>query len=414
MEYELKELENIISDVLQPGKQRQTKLTIEFITEIRLKLKTECERIKKKLAFEVCDHRNPTKRLKQIVHQHQHAIVAMIDLVNHHVLHEKPRIKVPTTKKAYNDLLKEVLKAAEDLYQFLRQGLPWYFDADANIPVSIKMKIEEEVRELMNETKEFLGLMGTDEQLINIIRDPFDKLLKEENVGYQELHYLKKLNLELKNVVNQDSALKELLQLNFNSHRFFNYYIEKIKPGNEKEMTTSELIVYYTYEMKIVNQTASTTNTGLNTQLPSIRDQLVSWIAEEVFYLEKKLLILNHPQELNVANKGSDYKVQTSLTVSHLALAVKLLLDADIIQNKNVTELLKNVAKNFKTKKSETISEDSLRNKSYNYEARTVNEMKDVIIGLLNQVKRYLIILLIGQPFQYFLYNFLTLAGNDS
>ena len=91
------------------------------------------------------------------------------------------------------------------------------------------------------------------------------------------------------------------------------------------------------------------------------------------------------PEEILAANF---LEIRKTLSLELLS-KVKSCTPAGIIQNKNVTELLKNVAKNFRTKKSETISEDSLRNKSYNYEARTVNEMKDVIIGLLNQVKRY-------------------------
>jgi hypothetical protein len=68
---------------------------------------------------------------------------------------------------------------------------------------------------------------------------------------------------------------------------------------------------------------------------------------------------------------------------------VKLLLETGIIKNKNASELMRMVAASFRTEKSEHISEDSLRNKSYNIESSAVEGMKDVIIGLLNAVRKY-------------------------
>ena len=47
------------------------------------------------------------------------------------------------------------------------------------------------------------------------------------------------------------------------------------------------------------------------------------------------------------------------------------------------------VSKNFRTEKSENISEDSLRNKSYNMESSAIEGMKNVIVGLLNEVRKY-------------------------
>jgi hypothetical protein len=82
-------------------------------------------------------------------------------------------------------------------------------------------------------------------------------------------------------------------------------------------------------------------------------------------------------------------KVHTSLSVAHLSMAVKLLVDSKVITNKNTSELLRMVAKNFKTDKQEQISEDSLRNKMYNVEKFNVDKMKGVIIGMLNQVRKY-------------------------
>jgi hypothetical protein len=68
---------------------------------------------------------------------------------------------------------------------------------------------------------------------------------------------------------------------------------------------------------------------------------------------------------------------------------VKLLVEAKVITNRNYTELLRIVAKNFKTDRNEELSDNSLRNKYYSVEYGTLRNMKEVLIGLINLVKQY-------------------------
>lgn len=81
-------------------------------------------------------------------------------------------------------------------------------------------------------------------------------------------------------------------------------------------------------------------------------------------------------------------KIHTSLAVSQLSFALKLLIDSGIIINHNSTDLTKLVAQNFKTDRINDISEGSLRNKYYNVDKGTAEKMRDVLINLLNLVKR--------------------------
>jgi len=85
--------------------------------------------------------------------------------------------------------------------------------------------------------------------------------------------------------------------------------------------------------------------------------------------------------ELNNSNHDQGYsqaksKIHTTLAVSQLSFALKLLIESGVI---NYTELLKIVAQNFKTDRIDNISEDSLRNKYYNIEKGTADKMKDLV-----------------------------------
>ena len=70
-------------------------------------------------------------------------------------------------------------------------------------------------------------------------------------------------------------------------------------------------------------------------------------------------------------------------------MAVKLLVEAKLITNTNSSDLIRMVARNFRTDRQEVISEESLRNKLYSFETATVTRLKDEIIGLMNLVRKY-------------------------
>ncbi|MEO7524206.1 MAG: hypothetical protein ABIT58_08940 [Ferruginibacter sp.] len=53
-------------------------------------------------------------------------------------------------------------------------------------------------------------------------------------------------------------------------------------------------------------------------------------------------------------------KIKTKLTVSHLPIAIRLLMDTGIIMKTNATDIITMVSKTFKTGRNKNISDDSL------------------------------------------------------
>ena len=168
--------------------------------------------------------------------------------------------------------------------------------------------------------------------------------------------------------------------------------------------TIHDQIDFYSLQMKLINQLPMKPGLIYKPGLPSIKEQIGNWICEELYYLEKKQKLFSPVIIQGKENQDNSGKIHTNLSVSQLALGVKLLVDAKVITNKNSTELMSMVAKSFKTDRQEVISEDSLRNKSYNFETATVEKLKDKIIGLLNMVRAIKFILFfeqIGQSFYF-------------
>jgi hypothetical protein len=75
------------------------------------------------------------------------------------------------------------------------------------------------------------------------------------------------------------------------------------------------------------------------------------------------------------------------MSVSQFAYFIKTLTETGVIQNKNVSELIRFLAKFVKTKRSENISYESFRIKYYNAEDNTKGAVRNLLhtaIGYIN------------------------------
>lgn len=75
------------------------------------------------------------------------------------------------------------------------------------------------------------------------------------------------------------------------------------------------------------------------------------------------------------------------MSVSQFALFTKAFVESGVIQNKNVSELIRFLSKFVKTKRSGTISPESLRIKYYDVESSTKDAVKNLLhtaIGYIN------------------------------
>ncbi len=221
-----------------------------------------------------------------------------------------------------------------------------------------------------------------------------ENFLVEKDTSYRCFEFLKRLQLEINILIEKEGLSNSnicvmLLQLNYNSRHFFQFYTKFLLENSQSSKSIPALTEYYYLQLKIINQLPQLSGTGYSTGKSIIKEQVATWLAEEIYFLEKK----QHLEYFFTSTKSdqatSYHKLHTNLSVAHLSLAVKLLIDTGIIKHNNTTELMRMVAKNFRTEKSEHISEDSLRNKAYNIETTAVKGMQDVIVSLLNEIRKY-------------------------
>ncbi len=232
--------------------------------------------------------------------------------------------------------------------------------------------------------------------LVNIALVPFKRMMvnhKEKITFYQASYLYKIVNIieiqTKKTAIEYDESLlkQRLIHINFNSISFLNYLITEIKNEiSEMDSTKGQVEKLYWY-LKNLNQTHVKPGYIFNPAQKGIKEFITDWIIEEIIFLEKKLL-LSSPYGNNPQLLDPNFKLITCLSVPQIACFIRLLVESGIIKNKNKKELINFSAMLFQSKRQENISAESLRTKFYNIEESARQEVKNLIIQLLNQINK--------------------------
>lgn len=397
MKYELKTLEHIITVVLNPGKIKPGILNDEFISECKVLAENEMEKVCNQFRVTAFEGHKETA-LKAYYRKHQAVLVSLADTsFNYLQPGITESISLLTNEDVIINFYKEMARIPNDLLAFISYNFPEYFDNEIKIADAEKWRIIPEIEQDLKRLKTAVKRAALHESLIEIAFGPFEDFLSPaSNTNYRDLAYLNEYRHALQHFVDEIKAgninemFKEfLLHLNYNSLRFFNYYILTLKEAQSGINATEELIVFYSQHIKLINQQTAKPGLIYKTRLAPIKEQIGSWLCEELYYLEKKQQLMLPIETKRCVETVSSTKIYTRLSVAQLALGVKLLLDAKLIKNNNSTELMRAVARNFRTERQEFISEESLRNKSYNIEAVTINSLRDTVIEFMNLLKGY-------------------------
>ncbi len=80
-------------------------------------------------------------------------------------------------------------------------------------------------------------------------------------------------------------------------------------------------------------------------------------------------------------------KFLTILTVAQIAFFLKILVEVKIIDHQIQAEVIRFIARHFKTKKTDTIAVESLRTKYHNVESSTIEAVGKIIAKMLKFTK---------------------------
>lgn len=294
------------------------------------------------------------------------------------------------------DCLKITYIYLEKLLVFIEKEYHTYLNVDNKVPYRSIFVIELEIENKLNFVKSCIA-----DNIINndLFKQAYQPLLKiatikiQENITYNEFYYCIDYINELYNHFQQnkkevtETDIKNwLFELNFNSLDFFDYLTNEISKNLELLESDAEKIDLLHHFLKKFNQSRTTNFRKFNQKIPPIKEQMISWIEEEIEYLSKKksLGMFNTTISLNTESK---VKIQTSLSVAQLSYFFKLLMKVKIIIHENNAEVFRFIADNFNSKSSTQISADSVKNNFYNTDTNSKLRIRPFIIELLNLTK---------------------------
>lgn len=389
LKYELEKLESIITNELLVARENGTRLVPEHLVALKEMLQEEIERIEKKFVHEIFAFEDE-RHLERYIQLHQQELIRLTDLL---AWKEKPN----TSVQEYYELYHHACLAVDELLSFIERHFTKYFDQDTKAPESYITIAGSEIVKSYVELQERLKLVEADAQLIELIVYPLRKFIENIPSGqitYRSIIYVKEIHKELYQVITSGKRGKDIdeeirlimLYLNYNTIKYFRYYTNYVISILSEVDSSSDRIDKLSYVLKLVNQTQVKPEVGYNKTIHSLKDQLSDWIAEEVFYLEKMYKL----NEKNASGTmlADDFKVKTEMPVSHLAYLLRVFIDTKIVNNKNVSDLIRFFSRFFQTKRLESISYESFRVRYYNVEDGTKRSVRDMLLLMVDYINK--------------------------
>jgi hypothetical protein len=335
------------------------------------------------------------ERIEQYIHRKQyalenlaHRLVKEINPINSSDLYQF------SSNYDKIDCLKITHIYLEKLLRFIEKEYRNYLNVNIQIPNRSTLIKEFEITNKLKEVKSRLLVCNINNQLLKLAYEPLLKIATiniQEKLTYYEFNYCSEFIKALYKQINfadmSEETIKEcLFDLNFNSLQFFKYLTFEISQELEtQENNIKKIDVLYRF-LKNYNQKQCRNILKYKANLPSLKEQIISWIEEEIEYLTKKIK-LEANQFTNVTNNDEKIKFLTSLSVAQLSCFFGLLMETGIIKHKNQTDIFRFISENFKTNNTEKISVDSIKVKYYNVENTTKKALREKIIELLDLTK---------------------------
>ncbi len=282
--------------------------------------------------------------------------------------------------KTTSDSVLSFIQVLIKTMHFVQEFFGKYFDKNERVPAVLATIYNKEINSLAEKLKYVLSSSKTDDTgLSEVIYNHFMEPREghQHNVTYRQLFCEKELLQELLKEYNfTNSSIRNMLYyFNFNCSGFVIYEFDRLVNLLTPLSSKSEKINLLRSELKNINQLPVRINYYFDENMPPLKEQVSTWIAEEIKYCEAG----NFIQSANSSGIESENKIHTTFSVAKLGLLVRLLVVDKIIINRTVAPMLRTVAKTFSTLQREEISFGSLETKYHAPDKATIGMMKEIL-----------------------------------
>lgn len=383
VKYELQELERLIS-----SGESQTDKDITPDAALKAHIKSEVERIKQTLIYEVFNFEDE-RHLERYIQYHQQALIRLMDRSD-----ALQQIKEVDKKEFYHMFY----NALDELLSFIEKHFTKYFDQDAKAPEGYLSFARKDTRINIKKLQKILTEKNASAKLVNLILHVLRKIIDnktEKTVTYRKVMYAKEVQKELFRLAERETQgdineeLRQIMYyLNYNSIKVLTYHAHYISALLDETETRTEKIEKLSLVLKNVNQAQVKPGIGYNLHTSSLKNQLSEYISVEIEYHERLQQLTNRPPEPPSDNLLSGFKLKFEASVSQLAYILKVLIETKILLNNNLTQVLNFLVRFVITKRSESISYGSIRSKFYNVENGTKESVKTMLASMIQYIDK--------------------------
>ncbi|GAB2769934.1 hypothetical protein GCM10027275_10620 [Rhabdobacter roseus] len=407
MQYPLQWLDFVVTVALNPARDDFLAPSPAEAETIAVRARAHAHRQKtilKRLAFTQTD---PNK-LRALVRSYHSGLVILLDQVYEN------RTRGPT-HAAFHQSCHALSDALAELLAFLDERLGALIGDEGRVPAAYLAEIKAALHTRVKALEGPLRQRTRGGELAGLVLEGlygFTSHRPNAQVSFREVFYHQELVAELeKCLVEKNQALRSpsggsrgggsrgggsrggwsehlverLVYLNFNSRAFLRYYTAGIAREVQAQASESEQLDRLLLRFKQFQQLHRKPRVRLDPGLDDVTTVMDRWFTAEIAYLKSKAGGETPPPIPGEAT----LRATVGLTVDQTAVAVRALVDTEILQVRSVAQAFRLLVPHLSTQHRKTLSWNSMRRKAYEVEDRDKQVVVAVLEKAIRTIKNY-------------------------
>ena len=321
--------------------------------------------------------------LQKFFHHYQRSLVHLLDKLSSYKIKQSD----PTVNKLYDSLSEDI----GELLHYIKTRFVEFFSLDCKVPDRTQALSIEGWQVSWKHLQQLMDGQGVDDELIKAVSEPISAFLTgrtSDDVTYRWLEYMEDLWEQLSQWANNkhDDPEWELISvimfMNLNSRKCRAYCINYVVGFIDQIYYIKSKLIRLEWLYKRCCLIQVRPETAFNSKMISLKEHVAQWIHTEIELLSKNLPIDTD----KVASKKEFstealkiHKIISGLTVEEQGAWVRGQMEAGIILNETLGEVMEIITMTHKTPRTDTPSAGTMRRKSKDLDSRSITKIRDML-----------------------------------
>lgn len=393
--YALRWLDLVVTTILDPAKTNISKIgthELESFGSLMQQEITQNKTLLSEAAFRIFSKR----KIQRMVGQYHRSLFLLLETA----FERHPQIAA-TSEKA-TSLGKTAIEAINELLDFIEHRFGEYIDLDSWVPTAHLAGVKDSIAERLEKLRPWLDAAASGSPLAAMIHGAFSTLTdedqKQRRATFREVFYKKELLDQLEKLAtalptgeqSSGQLTQMLVFMNFNSHKFIDYYTGEIATQTRQMPSAAEKRGSLLLAHKDFNQLHHQSELRLHPGDIDVKTAIGRWFDAELQYLERQREweTAAAPQTCDsIPDNSADHtKILCFLSIDQIALLLRALDSLRIIQARSMNSVFQRIAPHLSTPRKTDISWESMRAKAYQFEESD----KQRVLKMLESVTRWI------------------------